>query len=120
MSRREPVPRFALTDTDRLLIGHLRLCSFPIASFAKRFARNMGHLVDAHDGRISAKERACLCSLVWRFRRQISTAIVAKAGIYLAELQAAYQLDKVAQPVATVPSTAIRNAAEDLFARQGQ
>lgn len=116
MPRREPVPRFALTETDRLLIGHLRRCSFPIASFAKRFARNMGHLVDAFEGRISAKERACVCSLVWRFRRQIDTAIVAKAGIYLAELQATYQLDTTAHPIAT--PAAVRQAADDLFARR--
>lgn len=113
-SKRPPVPRFPLTDTDRLLIVHLRRCSFPMASFAKRFARNMGSIMDGIDGRISAKEKACVCSLVWRFRRQIPAAIVAKAGIYLAELQATYQLAPTHQPPLT-PSKSVRNPLDDLF-----
>lgn len=113
-SKRPPVPRFPLTETDRLLIGHLRRCSFPMASFAKRFARNMGSIMDGNDGRISAKEKACVCSLVWRFRRQIPAAIVAKAGIYLAELQAAYQLAPTQQP-SLASSKPVRNPLDDLF-----
>jgi|GEM_PF-2425448 len=113
----KPVERFDLTETDRLLIGHLRRCSFPIASFARRFARNMGNLLDMASGRISARERACVCSLVYLFRRQIPNPIVAKAALYLAELQAAYQLDAVAHPLPTPVSNDARRAADDLFAK---
>ena len=93
MARREPPPRSPLDDTDRLLIKHLRRCSFVPASYDKRFARSMGHIADQVAGQLTARQRSCLSALVFRYRRQIDNAVVAKAALRLAAEQAAFRLD---------------------------
>lgn len=119
MSRREPRPASPLDETDRLLIKHLRRCTFLPASFDKRFARTMGHIADRPAGELTDRQRSCLNSLAYRYRRQIPAPIVAKAALRLADEQAAYRLN-VFMPPATPPieraPAAVRSPLDDLFA----
>lgn len=122
MPRREARPASALDETDRLLIQNLRRCSFLPASFDKRFARNVGHIADRTAGELTDRQRSCLNSLVYRYRRQIPAPIVAKAALRLADEQAAYRL-AVSMPAPAQPieraSTVVRNPLDDVFATQG-
>lgn len=122
MPKREPSPPTPLDDTDRLLIQNLRRCSFQVASFDKRFARNMGHTADRTAGTLTDRQRSCLNALVYRYRRQIPAPIVAKAALRLAAEQAAFRLDAF-MPVVTLsierPSTPLRNPLDDLFPAAG-
>ena len=118
MSRREPRPASPLDEVDRLLIRNLRLCSFLPASFDKRFARTMGHVADRTGGTLTDRQRSCLNSLVYRYRRQIPAAIVAKAALRLADEQAAYRLDVFMPPAVLPIERALmpaRNPLDDLF-----
>jgi len=110
--KREPIWT-PLTETDRLLVSRLRVCTFLPASFEKRFARDMGDISD-NAGKLTEKQRTMLCALVWRFRRQIPAAIVAKAGIYLAERQTTHELDRLATVGVVVQ---FRNPLDSVFVR---
>ena len=74
----------------------------------------------ATGGELTDRQRSCLNSLVYRYRRQIPAPIVAKATLRLADEQAAYRLD-VFMPPATIQvdrsSTSIRNPLDGLFVR---
>ena len=117
--------RLPLDETDRLLIQHLGRCSFLPASFDKRFARNMTHTAGTPAGLLSTRQRSCLNAMVYRYRRQIPAAIVAKAALRLAEEQTAFRLDaKTSSPItsfraADKPSlTVVRNPLDDLFSNE--
>ena len=118
--------RMPLDEIDRLLIRHLERCSFLPASFDKRFARSMTHTANAPAALLSPRQRSCLNAMVYRYRRQIPAAIVAKAALRLADEQAAFRLD--AKAPGTVTSfraddkpalTVVRNPLDDLFTKEG-
>lgn len=114
IAQRDHRPTVPLDEVDRLLISHLRRCVFLPASFDKRFARNMGHLVDRVGGEITDRQRSCLNALVYRYRRQIPATIVAKAALRLADEQATFRLATNTElpPIATP----IRSAFDKVFA----
>ena len=102
-----------MTELDRACIDALRTCSFLPGSAPKRFARAMGEALDAAR-QISARQRATLYALVYRCRRQISTRLVARAAVQLAEAQATHELAREAA-VVTVRS----NPLDAVFAKDG-
>lgn len=118
MPRRETRRASPLDETDRLLIQNLRRCSFLPSSFDKRFARNVGHIADKTAGELTDRQRSCLNSLVYRYRRQIPALIVAKAALRLADEQAAYRLALAPAAIARA-STPVRNPLDELFSTRG-
>lgn len=121
MSRGEPRPASPLDDTDRLLIQNLRQCTFLPASFDKRFARNMGHIAERTAGELTDRQRSCLNALVYRYRRQIPTPIVAKAALRLAAEQAAFRLGVLKAPISLPIERALtpaQNPLDGLFSTE--
>lgn len=72
-----------MTVEEALMARHLAGCTFPIASFDKRFSRSMGALAEA--GEITDKQAALLRVKVIRYRRQIPADVVAVAQIGLTQ-----------------------------------
>lgn len=105
-----------LDQTDRLLIDALARCSFLPGSADKYFSRRM-KLVAArtYDVVMTARQRSRLNALVYRYRRQISAQVVAKAALRLAEEQATFRLQVREVPTAVVPTNAVRNPLDALF-----
>lgn len=67
-------PRRPMTDLERLRALHLGNCTFPVASWAKRFARDMGSVARGVDPAITDREAAALERLAWAYRRQLARA----------------------------------------------
>lgn len=67
-----------MTDAEDRMVQALATVRFPIASFDKRFARDVGI-----DDKITAKQAAYLRIMVIRYRRQIKPEVVelAKASV---------------------------------------
>lgn len=75
MNKRTPAVFEPMTPLEMEAIGCLSDCSFPVASWPKRFARDMyRRLAPARneDRTISAAQRAALWRTCHKFRRQIS------------------------------------------------
>lgn len=94
----KPPPATLLDDVDRLLIQHLRRCSFLAGSYDRRFARGMGSIADRVGGELTARQRSCLNAMVFKYRRQIDTKVVAKAALRLATEQAEFRLEAAGKP----------------------
>jgi hypothetical protein len=71
-------PDFRLmTDDERAMCLALSACRFSVASFAKRFARNMGLQASDPTPLITAKQAAVLRRQVFHYRKQIRAKGVA-------------------------------------------
>jgi len=79
-----------MDDADRLCIRALANVSFRAMSLDMQIARELDHRRSMAQP-ISLGQRATLYAMVWRYRRQLSTAPVVKAVLYLAEAQAKWQ-----------------------------
>lgn len=82
-----------MDDADRLCIQALAHVSFRAFSSDMRIARELDQRRSMAQP-ISLAQRATLYAMVWRYRKQLSTAPVVKAVLYLAEAQAKWQLAK--------------------------
>jgi hypothetical protein len=85
---REPVVYRTMTYAEQQLAMRLSRCSFPIGSFAKRFARDLGHVVRHPCGvepKVTDKQFRMLLKLVRRYRRQIRPDSVEEEHRFLLE-----------------------------------
>lgn len=81
--QRAPIIFTPITDEESVAIKHLGEPTYPVASFHKRFARDIQGATELSD-----KQRILIWSMVWRYRRQINNAsLVAVSKMNLAELQ---------------------------------
>lgn len=67
-------PRRPMTDLERLRALRLGSCNFPLASWAKRFAREMAAVARTDEGAVTDREAAALERLAWTYRRQLARA----------------------------------------------
>jgi hypothetical protein len=78
-----PVPRRPMTDAEVALARALARCSFPVASWSKRFARELGAAAAAPQPTITEKQAAAMRRLVSTYRRQIAPASIPEAERHL-------------------------------------
>ena len=75
------IERTPISERERYAIQRLAKCRFLPGSREKRFARDMAALADSDTPHITARQRAYLWIMVYRYRRQISDErLVAEAN----------------------------------------
>lgn len=67
-------PRRPMTDLERQRALHVGRCTFPVASWAKRFASDMESVARGSEPDITEREAAALERLAWTYRRQLARA----------------------------------------------
>jgi len=77
-TKREPAKWRAMTDLEIEAATQLGQCRMPPATGAKRLARHMAAQAKANDPKITDKQAEYLWKFCWRYRRQISSATVAR------------------------------------------
>jgi hypothetical protein len=75
----EPSPTSPMTEDERQYARALGRCRFPVGVNTKRFAARMAFLAERPDGAITAAQGRFLRQAVLRYRRQIDSALVARA-----------------------------------------
>jgi hypothetical protein len=68
---REPPAWEPMTEEDRRMARRLARCTFPVASWDKRFVREVAAAAQAPEAKITPKMRAQLERLTHRYRRQL-------------------------------------------------
>lgn len=60
-----------MTDDEKKAAILLDRCTFPVASFNKRFARSMASIAKSDEPMVTEKQSRCLWKLFWMYRREI-------------------------------------------------
>ena len=71
MSANREVQKRPMTDDEKLAAEYLNRCTFQVASFNKRFARDMASVARSNELMITERQSRTLWKLFFMYRRQI-------------------------------------------------